>query len=145
VFNSHSSEALLIKGGRVIDPSQKIDGLYDLLIEDGKITALDKPGAIPDKRASGAPTRIIDAKDRWVLPGLIDIHVHLREPGLEYKETIESGTRAAVAGGFTSVACMANTQPVRHGVHSRKGKEQRSLPSVSDRCRFKRPKRRRTR
>jgi dihydroorotase len=104
----NSLPTILIRGGRVIDPSRKIDGDFDILIEDGKISALDKPGSIPDKRAG----RIIDAKGAWILPGLIDIHVHLREPGLEYKETIETGTRAAVAGGFTSVACMANTTPV---------------------------------
>src|SRR4051812_38873404 len=100
--------SILIKGGRVIDPSQNIDGEFDLLIEDGKISAIEKPGQIPASRAK----EVIDAKSQWVLPGLIDIHVHLREPGLEYKETIETGTRAAVAGGFTSVACMANTSPV---------------------------------
>ena len=74
----------------------------------GKIKAIDGPGKIP---RSSAQT-VIEAKGAWVMPGLIDMHVHLREPGLEYKETIETGTRAAVAGGFTSVACMANTQPV---------------------------------
>ena len=101
-------ESILIRGGRVIDPSQNLDSEQDILIEDGKIAAIDKPGAIPASRAS----KVIEAKGMWVLPGLLDIHVHLREPGLEYKETIETGTRAAVAGGFTSVACMANTQPV---------------------------------
>ncbi len=101
-------ESLLIRGGRVIDPAQRLDALMDLLIEDGKVAALDKPGAIPASRAR----RLIDAKGAWVLPGLIDVHVHLREPGLEYKETIATGTRAAAAGGFTGVACMANTQPV---------------------------------
>lgn len=102
------SNSLLIRGGRLIDPSQNLDFTGDLLIEDGKFTASDQPGKIPVSRAS----RVIEAKGAWVLPGLIDIHVHLREPGLEYKETIETGTRAAVAGGFTSVACMANTHPV---------------------------------
>jgi dihydroorotase len=102
------AEAILIKGGRIIDPSQDRDGPGDLLIEDGKISALDAPGKIPAAKAR----RVIDAAGAWVLPGLIDIHVHLREPGLEYKETIATGTRAAAAGGFTSVACMANTQPV---------------------------------
>lgn len=101
-------QSLLIRGGRIIDPSQKQDGPGDLLIEKGKITALGRPGEIPANRAA----KVIEAKGDWVLPGLIDIHVHLREPGLEYKETIETGTRAAAAGGFTSVACMANTSPV---------------------------------
>lgn len=100
--------SLLIRNGRVVDPSQKMDQIADILLEGGKISAIDKPGQIPDSRAA----RVMDAKGCWVLPGLIDIHVHLREPGLEYKETIETGTHAAVAGGFTSVACMANTQPV---------------------------------
>lgn len=100
--------SLLIQRGRVIDPSQGLDALGDVLVENGKIVAIDTPGKIPVTRAR----RVIDAQGLWVLPGLIDIHVHLREPGLEYKETIETGTRAALAGGFTSVACMANTQPV---------------------------------
>lgn len=102
------SESILIRGGRIIDPSQNRDAPGDLLIEDGKIAAIDQPGKIPTSRAR----KIIEAQGAWVLPGLIDMHVHLREPGLEYKETIETGTRAAVAGGFSSVACMANTQPV---------------------------------
>jgi dihydroorotase len=102
------SDSFLIQNGRVIDPSQKLDEVADVLIEDGKIVAIEKPGQIPASRAAARR----DAKGAWVLPGLIDVHVHLREPGLEYKETIESGTRAAAAGGFTSVACMANTQPV---------------------------------
>jgi dihydroorotase len=100
--------SILIKGGIIVDPSQKLDGPGDLLIEDGKVAAIDGPGKIPESRAQ----KVVDVQGAWVLPGLIDIHVHLREPGLEYKETIETGTRAAVAGGFTSVACMANTQPV---------------------------------
>ncbi|HUP58059.1 MAG TPA: dihydroorotase [Bdellovibrionota bacterium] len=102
------SDSILIQGGRIVDPSRKRDSEGDLLIEDGKVSAIDHPGKIPAKKAS----KVISAKGRFVLPGLIDMHVHLREPGLEYKETIETGTRAAVAGGFTSVACMANTQPV---------------------------------
>jgi dihydroorotase len=100
--------SLLIQRGRVIDPSKGRDSEGDLLIENGKIVAIDAPGKIPATRAA----RTLDAKGAWVTPGLIDIHVHLREPGFEYKETIETGTRAAVQGGFTSVACMANTQPV---------------------------------
>src|SRR5258708_327816 len=101
-------ESLLIQGGRIFDPSQKRDSEGDLLIEDGRISAIELPGKIPAKKAQ----TVIQAKCRLVPPGLSDMHVQLREPGLEYKETIESGTRAAVAGGFTSVACMANTQPV---------------------------------
>ena len=103
-----AENSILIREGRILDPSSDRDGLGDILIEDGKIKSIDKPGKIPAKVAS----RVLEAKGLWVLPGLIDIHVHLREPGLEYKETIESGTRAAIAGGFTSVACMANTHPV---------------------------------
>lgn len=102
------SDSILIQGGRIVDPSQNHDAPGDLLIENGKIAAIDGPGKIPASRAG----RVIDARGCYVLPGLIDAHVHLREPGLEYKETIETGTRAAVAGGFTSVACMANTHPV---------------------------------
>src|SRR5690242_9212549 len=100
--------SILIRGGRILDPSQNRDQEGDLLIESGRIAAIEPPGKIPAARAA----RVIEAKGSWILPGLIDVHVHLREPGLEYKETIETGTRAAVAGGFTSVACMANTQPV---------------------------------
>lgn len=102
------SDSILIRGGRIIDPAQNWDKLGDLLIEDGKISALDEPGKIPASRAA----RTVNASGCWITPGLIDLHVHLREPGLEYKETIETGTKAAVAGGFTSVACMANTHPV---------------------------------
>jgi dihydroorotase len=108
VFDQAPALPTLIKNGRVIDPSQGLDRPADLLLEGGKIAAIEKPGQIPDSRAQ----LVLDAQGGWVLPGLLDIHVHLREPGLEYKETIESGTRAAVAGGFTSVACMANTLPV---------------------------------
>lgn len=108
MFDQSQPLPTLIRGGRVIDPSQGFDKEADVLLEDGKIVAVEKPGQIPAARAK----TIIEAKGAWVLPGLIDIHVHLREPGLEYKETIETGTRAAVAGGFSAVACMANTQPV---------------------------------
>jgi dihydroorotase len=96
---------LLIKNGRVIDPSQGIDDTLDILVADGKIKELGK-----GLKAAGAD--VIDAAGLLVTPGLIDMHVHLRDPGLEYKEDIASGTRAAAAGGFTSVACMPNTKPV---------------------------------
>jgi dihydroorotase len=97
---------LLIHGGRVIDPSQGLDGIFDLLIEDGAVAKIG--GAI--RKPKGAEE--FDATGRVVSPGLIDIHVHLREPGQEYKETVRTGTMAAAAGGFTAVACMANTEPV---------------------------------
>jgi dihydroorotase len=97
---------LLIKGGRVIDPAQNIDDTLDILVANGKIKELGKGLKAP----AGAET--IDAGGLLVTPGLIDMHVHLRDPGLEYKEDILSGTRAAAAGGFTSVACMPNSRPV---------------------------------
>lgn len=96
---------MLIKGGRVIDPSQGIDEIADVLVENGIIKQVGKGLA-------GAGFDTIDASGKLVTPGLIDMHVHLRDPGLEYKEDIASGTRAAAAGGFTSVVCMPNTKPV---------------------------------
>ncbi len=101
-------ETLIIRGGRVLDASQNLDQVADVWVEDGLIRAIEAPGVIPRDKAP----RELEARGLWVTPGLIDVHVHLREPGLEYKETIQTGTRAAVAGGFTAVACMANTQPV---------------------------------
>lgn len=94
-----------IKGGKIVDPAGGFNGIGDLLVEDGKIVAVGK-----DIDAVGA--ELIPAAGKLVLPGLIDLHVHLREPGGEEKETIVSGTRAAAKGGFTAVACMANTNPV---------------------------------
>jgi dihydroorotase len=99
--------SLLIVGGLVVDPSQGLAAPRDLLLEDGKIAALEPPGTIPGERR-----RVIAAQNLVVTPGLIDMHVHLREPGEEYKETILTGTRAAVRGGFTAVAAMPNTRPV---------------------------------
>jgi dihydroorotase len=96
---------ILIKGGRVISPAQQLDDTCDVLIEKGKIAAIGK-----DLDAQGA--EVIDADGKIVTPGLVDIHVHLRDPGLEYKEDIASGTLSAVTGGFTSIACMPNTNPV---------------------------------
>jgi dihydroorotase len=98
---------ILIKNGHVIDPANKVDGKSDLLVAEGKIAKLGKPGSLPSNGA-----RIIDAAGRLVVPGLIDMHVHLREPGYEYKETIATGIAAAKAGGFTAVCCMPNTSPV---------------------------------
>jgi dihydroorotase len=94
---------LLLQNGRVIDPSQDMDRVTSLLIADGRIAAYD---AAPTGRET-----VIDATGKIVAPGLIDMHVHLREPGFEEDETIETGTAAALAGGFTSVACMPNTDP----------------------------------
>jgi dihydroorotase len=99
--------SLLIQGGLVVDPAQALSVPRDLLIEAGKIAALEPPGTIP---AEGR--QVIAAQHLVVTPGLIDMHVHLREPGEEYKETILTGTQAAVAGGFTAVAAMPNTRPV---------------------------------
>jgi dihydroorotase len=96
---------LLLKGGRVVDPSSSHDAVADVLVADGRIVRVEK--GITERA-----DEIIDCKGLVVAPGFLDMHVHLREPGQEYKETIESGTRAAVAGGFTAVACMANTSPV---------------------------------
>jgi len=99
--------SLLITGGLVVDPAQNLEQELDLLLTDGKVAALEPPGGIPRKGR-----RVVKAHGLVVAPGLIDMHVHLREPGEEYKETIETGARAAVRGGFTGVACMPNTRPV---------------------------------
>lgn len=95
---------LLIKNGRVVDPSQNLDEVLDILVQDGKISQLAKN--IPAK-----DVEVVDATGLVVTPGLIDVHIHLREPGLEAKEDIVSGTMAAAAGGVTTVACMPNTRP----------------------------------
>jgi dihydroorotase len=97
--------SLLIKGGRIIDPAGAMDVVGDVLVEAGIITQLG-----PQLKQT-TTMEVIDATGKLVVPGLIDMHVHLREPGLEAKETIASGTRAAARGGFTSVACMPNTIP----------------------------------
>jgi len=98
---------ILIRGGHLMDPAAGIDRPRDLLLVDGKVAAVDSPGKIKRGEAE-----VIDAKGLVVAPGLIDIHVHLREPGQGYKETIASGTAAAAAGGFTTVCAMPNTVPV---------------------------------
>ena len=98
--------ATIIRDGRVIDPANKRDEVVDLLIVDGKIAPLSQLSALnsqPDE---------LDASGLIVAPGLIDMHVHLREPGFGHKETIESGARAAAVGGFTTIVCMPNTSPV---------------------------------
>jgi dihydroorotase len=96
---------VLIRGGRILDPSRERDEVADLLLEDGVVRGSGRNLAV-----DGA--EIVDAKGLWVAPGFVDLHVHLRTPGQEHKEDLATGGRAAVAGGFTAVACMANTDPV---------------------------------
>ena len=95
----------MLKSGRVINPGKNFDEICDILIEDGKIAAIGK-------KLSADGAEVYDAKGLVVTPGLIDMHIHLREPGQEAKEDFASGTRAAAAGGYTTVACMPNTKPV---------------------------------
>ena len=120
--NSGTNTGIIwIRAGRVIDPATGLDGVRDLWIRDGKIEKICMPeewregqekgqGENPDGAESGC--RVIDARGCYVMPGLIDLHVHLRDPGQEYKEDIETGGRAAARGGFTTICCMANTSPV---------------------------------
>lgn len=96
---------LLLKNGHVVDPASGLDAKRDVLLDDERIAAIE-----PSIESTGA--QVYDASGLVVAPGFVDIHVHLREPGIEHAETIESGTRAAAAGGFTAVCCMPNTQPV---------------------------------
>src|SRR5208337_2599933 len=118
------NKGLLIKDGHIIDPSQGINGIGDILIEGGTIAAIDLKNGKRDRTGEkkidnaayglkGLPDlQTIDAAGLYVLPGLVDLHTHLREPGYEHKETIRTGTMAAVRGGFTSVCPMPNTNPV---------------------------------
>lgn len=99
---------ILIENGLLIDPLSDREGEFDLLIEDGAVADVQKRGAFGKIECQ----RRFDAKGQWVMPGLVDLHVHLREPGFEWKETIETGSQAAVLGGYTSICCMPNTKPV---------------------------------
>jgi len=109
-------ERLLLKGGRVIDPASDTDATMDILIADGRIESMApvRKGSSAHKPDQG--TRVLDVGGKIVTPGLVDMHVHLRDPGQEHKEIIKTGTRAAAAGGFTSVACMPNTVPPNDGL-----------------------------
>jgi dihydroorotase len=98
--------SLLIKNGRLIDPASGLDGTFDLLVKDSHIAAVEPPGALDQ-----AAAQVFEAQGLWVLPGFIDMHVHLRDPGHQYKEDLGSGLRAAAAGGFTAVLAMPNTSP----------------------------------
>ena len=100
--------ALAIRNGHLVDPAAGVDAAKDILLKDGRVAEIAGPGKL--KHSEGAT--VVDAKGLTVAPGLIDIHVHLREPGQGYKETIATGTAAAAAGGFTAVAAMPNTTPV---------------------------------
>ena len=100
------TQAVLLRGGRVVDPKHGRDGVFDVLIEDARITRIDTDLPVEAVQVVDVPSDLV------ICPGLIDMHVHLREPGQEHKETVASGSAAAVAGGFTGVACMPNTEPV---------------------------------
>ena len=100
------SETIFIEGGRVIDPASGVDGVRNVVLRDGLIAEVGERVERPKD------ARVVDARGKWVTPGFIDLHCHLREPGQEYKETVATGARAAVAGGFTSVVAMPNTRPV---------------------------------
>ena len=125
-------DGVLIRNGHIIDPANNVDEVGDVLIIDGKIAKVG--GALAED-----VNNVIDATDMTVTPGLIDMHVHLREPGFEHKETIATGTAAAAAGGFTSVVCMANTSPVTDSPEkiehiyeiSERNLEQRTCPTAN--------------
>ena len=102
-----ADQTLVLVGGRVIDPARGLDATADVLLKGGVIAKVGQG------LAADAGVRVIDVAGRWVVPGLIDLHTHLREPGQEYKEDIATGTRAAAAGGFTAVCAMPNTTPPR--------------------------------
>ena len=109
--------ALLVRNGKLIDPAQGIEAERDLLFKDGRVVAIEGPGKLKTA-AKNEHAEELDATGLIVAPGLIDIHVHLREPGQTWKETIATGTASAAAGGFTSVAAMPNTVPVNDSVET---------------------------
>ena len=104
---------ILIRGGRIIDAATDTDKIGDIYLEDGMIKEIGDHLTAKEKS-----DRVIDAKGCLVMPGLIDLHVHFRDPGLTYKEDIETGSKAAAKGGFTTVCCMPNTKPVVDNVET---------------------------
>src|SRR6266576_1652735 len=106
-MSRQDTKSLLVKGGLLIDPAAKINAPMDILLRDGRVAEI----ALPNK-TRGAADEKFDARGLIVAPGFVDLHVHLREPGQSYKETIATGTAAAAAGGFTSVCTMPNTDPI---------------------------------
>jgi dihydroorotase len=107
---------ILILNGRLVDPASGVDAERDVLLRHGRVAAVEAPGGFKDVKAKETGSQVIDAAGMIVAPGLVDIHVHLREPGQTYKESIATGTAAAAAGGFTSVVAMPNTVPVNDSV-----------------------------
>jgi dihydroorotase len=103
--------SLVVAGGRIVDPAQSIDRIADLHIVDGRVERIDAESRLPEAKLDRAGPGVLDARGKVVCPGLVDVHVHFREPGREDEETVVSGSQAAVAGGFTTVCCMPNTEP----------------------------------
>jgi len=102
-----------IRGGHVLDPDTGRDGIYDVLVADGKICQVQEPGAFSGGEPEGGEAcRVIDGTGLYVMPGIVDLHVHLRDPGFEYKETLATGGLAAAKGGVTTICAMPNTKPV---------------------------------
>src|SRR5215207_589407 len=102
---------LRLVGGRLIDPAEEIDDSADIVVEDGRVVEVVRSGQRERAGRSADAAQTIDLAGLIVAPGFVDLHCHLREPGFEYKETIETGTRAAAAGGFTTICAMADTRP----------------------------------
>ena len=113
----------------MIDPASALDGPFDVLVRDGEIVAIERAGT----RMNLQDVAVIDVNGRWITPGLIDPHVHLRDPGFPEKETIQTGLRAAASGGFTCVAAMANTSPVNDNPTTTRYMLERALEAHSAR------------
>ena len=112
------TDALLVRGARLVDPEARRDGVADLLSVRGEVRLVDEQISLGTARAelqatglAAAPLTVVDADGLWLWPGLVDVHVHLREPGFTHKETFATGGSAAAAGGYTSVVCEPNTEP----------------------------------